>query len=518
LKKVLWQHPHFPSLASLKDILTDCNIKTIAARGSIEKLAGLPLPALVFLTIDNGIFAPVRKVTANQVEWYHTQKGWQNDSLYEFEQKWSGAILLIETSADSNEKNYKIERIKELLTIGINPVVLTGILVAIGLLLTTSHPAGLEVLLILKLIGVALSSFLIKQSANFSPKSILRPALSLIQKRSRIKNLQNEKQLPLVGSVSWAEIGVLYFGTGMLAICGTLVLRLNVTDSLLALNILALPFTLYLVYQLLKAGTWCVWCNVALLIFWLEFAAGSYMVDDFSFPDISSAGLLLASGLFVSALYAFVKPFVIAKIGINDALREVKKMKYSPPYMEGILKNKNQIPPVFENMKVLGIGDPSARHVVTIVYSPCTVESAEMHMELRKLQSGNSDVYWRIILLATSLRDVDIIKVMLNCPTEKVHQCLDSWFPDIHHQSVTKWKATHAYASLLSDEVLQGQMTLHAHWCKLAKIMTVPSLFIDGASIPAVYQVHDIPILLDLLRKMQVDVSTQSNKQLERSS
>jgi hypothetical protein len=225
--------------------------------------------------------------------------------------------------------------------------------------------------------------------------------------------------------------------------------------------------------------------------------------NDFSFSEISNSYLLLTSGLFVAALYAFIKPFVSAKLTSNDVLREVKKMKYSPAYMEGVLKNKNQIPPVFENMKVLGIGDPSAKHVVTIVYSPCTGESAEMHLELRKLQSTNSDVYWRIIFLATGLRDVSIIEGMLNCPSEKVFENLDSWFSDIN-QSVRKWKARHTYGSPLSEEVTQGQITLHAHWCTLAKIITVPSLFIDGASIPAIYQVYDIPILLDLLSKQEL--------------
>ncbi|WP_255463375.1 cysteine peptidase family C39 domain-containing protein [Dyadobacter sp. 3J3] len=113
LTEELQKHPNFPSLASIKDVLTVFKIKTVAARGSIEKLSFMTLPSLVFLSIEGGFFAPIRKVSGDNVEWYHTQRGWQNDTLYEFEQKWSGAILLIESTVDSNERNYKWKYFQE---------------------------------------------------------------------------------------------------------------------------------------------------------------------------------------------------------------------------------------------------------------------------------------------------------------------------------------------------------------------------------------------------------------------
>lgn len=501
LTKALFKHPNFPSLASLKDVLTDCKIKTVAARGSIEKLAGLPLPSLVFLTIDGGIFAPVRKVTEDRIEWLHTQQGWQNDSLYEFEQKWNGAILLIEPTADSDEKNYLGKRVKELLGRSFLPFVTLWILTFMALLLwnryalySPSQSWGIGALVIIKLVGAGLSGVLIWQSVNAEEPVIRQTSSSFYEKRNN--RLLKSKGAKLFGWVTWAELGLIYFTGSALGICVAAIFGEKVTSPLLLLNLISLPFTLYLIhYQVVKVKSWCLICCSVLVLFWLEFVVCYSLVGD---ADFSGSGgyLLLVSYLFTISMYALIKPVMILQMQWNDVLREMKRVKFNPGYVEGVLKNKAQLPPIFENMKAIGVGDLAASHTITLVYSPSNKESAELHNGLQELFLKKSDIYWRIIFLPTSEQDVQFIQAISNCPEQAALKHLNRWFTDIE-QPYQKWKDGFEHGSGLSDDETKAQVALHANWCNLAKIAATPSLFVDGALIPAIFQPSDIPILLN---------------------
>ena len=507
LIKALLKHPHFPSLASLKDVLTDCKIKTIAARGSIEKLAGLPLPALAFLTIDGGIFAPVRNVTDIQVEWYHTQNGWQNDTLYEFEQKWNGAILLIEPTTDSNEKNYNSKRIQELLTSSLLPVITIGILAFIGLLFWDRYPlysSGerwvVGLLMLIKLVGAGLSGLLMWQSIN-PAEPVIRKNTSLIVEKRKNNSLLNSKGANLFNWLSWAETGVIYFVGSILGICIAAIFNEKIIGQLFLLSMISLPFTLYLFYyQAGRAKKWSLTCCTVLVLFWLEFVVCYYFLENFNFSESIQAYSVLGSYLFTISVYAVIKPVMATQKQWYEVIREIKRMKFNSDYVGSILKNNAQLPPVFESMKIIRVGDPIAKHTITLVCSPGSRESAETHNGLRELFLGGNDVYWRIIFLPTCEQEVQVMEAIFDCPEETALRSMDQWFADID-QPVQKWKDDLDNRLGLSDDEIKSQIALHASWCNLAKISTIPGLFINGVPIPAVYQTYDIPVLLNYLSK-----------------
>ncbi|HEV7382533.1 MAG TPA: cysteine peptidase family C39 domain-containing protein, partial [Dyadobacter sp.] len=497
LIKALLRHPHFPSLASLKDVLTDCKIKAIAARGSIEKLSGLPLPALAFLKINGGFFAPIRKVTDTHVEWYHTQKGWQNDTLYEFEQKWNGAILLIEPTADSNEKNYNSKRIQELLTHSLFPVIAIGTLGFIGLLFWNRHSlysSGenwlIGLLVLIKLSGAGLSGLLLWQSIHYT-EPVLRKSSSLIIEKGKNTNLLNSKGGYLFNWLSWAEIGIIYFVGSILGICIAAIFNEKIIGQLFVLNMISLAFTFYLVYyQAIRAKKWCLACCIVLVLFWLESVVCYYFLENFNFSGQPGYSLLV-SYLFTIAIYAVIKPVMISQKQWHEVIQEMKRMKFNPEYVGSIFSNNTQLPPVFENMKVIGVGDPNAKSTVTLIYSPVSKESADAHNGLQELFRTENDVYWQIIFLPTCEQDIQIMHAIFNCPEETALRSMDQWFADID-QPVEKWKDGLNRQLGLSDDEIKSQIALHANWCNLAKIATIPGVFIDGVPIPAVYQTYDI--------------------------
>lgn len=74
LREKLWQHPDFPSLASLSDTLDELNVTHLATRLTPERLQEIPLPAIAFLEIEGGLLVPIRTVSTHTIEWLHTKR------------------------------------------------------------------------------------------------------------------------------------------------------------------------------------------------------------------------------------------------------------------------------------------------------------------------------------------------------------------------------------------------------------------------------------------------------------
>ena len=504
----LQQHPNFPSLASIKDVLTEFKIKTVAARGTIDKLSVMPMPSLVFLTIEGGFFAPVRKVSDGQVEWYHTQKGWQNNTLYEFEQKWSGAILLIEPTTDSNERNYTRKYFQQWIKHALLPFIVTAILTFILLLIGSKYPAisGVKIwqasfLLLIKLTGAVLSGLLIWRSLKPS-KPVIRPVSYLLYPKRKNNSLSNSRGAYLFSWLSWAELGTFYFTGGALGFLIAIIFNENIDSLLFFLSLLPLPFTIYLFYyQVFRAKEWCLMCLTVLVLFWIEFFISYHFTEGFSASSSIQGYWFLGSYLFIISIYAVIKPFLLSQNEEQDLRRELKRMKFNPDYMEGILKAESQLPPVFENMKIIGIGDPAAQHTLTFVYSPSNPESATIHNEVHKLFRNQSNQYWQIIFLPLNETDIQVIQTILNLSEETALKGLDDWFLNIE-QPVEKWKQSLGNGLGLSDDEIKEQISFHANWCNLARITSIPGIFINGVLIPVVYQTYDFPFLLNYLSKI----------------
>ncbi|CAG4989469.1 hypothetical protein DYBT9275_00299 [Dyadobacter sp. CECT 9275] len=502
LTQALLKSPSFPSLAALDDVLTKIFVKTLTIKITIDELLIVPLPAIVFLKSEGGIFATVRKVTGEFVEWYHTERGWQREILRDFDEKWSGTVLLVEPTNDSNELNYYVNRAKELLANAVIPVLLLAFVVFIFLLVNkgvSEMTTGLILLLFLKLSGVVFFGFLLKKDTSIDSQYLLRPTVRLFEKINKIGVLQGSKNRVFFDGTTWVDMGMLYFSTGVLSIVFGLIFQANICTQLLILNLIVLPVTFYLVYYQICVRIWCPLCFIGLAFFWVESGICIYSANDVNFSMGSRSYLQGLSGIFSTALYFLLKPIVHIRRNGFDILREVRRMKYDPIYMKSILIKRNQASPIFEKMIVPGIGSPSAEHVITVVYSPSTMESAKCYWEFRNLYAADRDIYWRVVFLPISQRDLDVIEVILSYPQSRILEILDKWFSDIH-QSVERLAVTTATKSRFEKEEIKEQLKLHLDWCNLSEMTSVPSFFIDGALIPLIYHPNDLLVLLNQLK------------------
>ena len=220
VKEQLYLHPDFPSMLAFSDVLREWNIPTVAARVFREQLVEIPLPAIAYLEIKGGYFAPIRKVSSQEIEWLDTQKGWQKEPLEEFYRKWNHVVLLLEPHENSQEPNYT-EKCKEaFLANARKPFVLGGLLVCL-LLFGAMYVSSFSqmnwpylALIATKLVGVVVSVLLLLSTMG-ADNALLR-SICGFDSRTDCNNVLSSKAAKLWGWLGWADIGFVYFAGGLI--------------------------------------------------------------------------------------------------------------------------------------------------------------------------------------------------------------------------------------------------------------------------------------------------------------
>ncbi|AKD56645.1 cysteine peptidase family C39 domain-containing protein [Spirosoma radiotolerans] len=117
----LEQHPDFPSLLSLSDVLTGWQVANTGLQlNTVEQLRELPLPFVAHLRKNNGWYVLVTSLQGDTITYTDNEQGRRIEALTDFEKNWSGVVLLAEgrageTADQWGETGYATKRKYELL-------------------------------------------------------------------------------------------------------------------------------------------------------------------------------------------------------------------------------------------------------------------------------------------------------------------------------------------------------------------------------------------------------------------
>lgn len=508
LRDKLGQHPDFPSLISLSDTLNELKVDNIAAHLTPEQLPEIPLPALAYLDSEGGFFAPVRTTAADAVEWYHTKRGWQKDSLAEFNQKWNGVTLLIEPTEQSGEANYASSRKKQLVESLRLPFGAVSLLVCLSVWAGVYHAPlatalPYSALLLVYAAGLTVSGLLVWYGLD-ADNPFLR-SICQLNAYTNCGAVLNTSAARLFNWLSWAEIGLFYFGGSLLALLFFQTNPAALYPLLLGLSLAALPYTFWSVYyQWRRARQWCVLCLAVQGLLWLEFGVLLYFQRRFTWPagfNGSDVALLLTSFLLLPALWALLKPIWSKALRTDDLQRSLQKIKFDPGYIESLGRRARTLPPIFTGMRVPTLGDTEALHSLVIVTSPTCSLCAKMHLEVETLIAELEDVRCQFVI-AVSNRPGDtggaVASYVLNQPEEEMLLALSEWYVAPNLRS---WLKKVTPMKLLREDDSVAQINLHRHWCELAGINSTPTIFLDGIEIPRHYTTSEIKKVASLLNE-----------------
>ena len=505
LRDKLWLHPDFPSLTSLSDTLDELKVDNMAAHLTPEQLLEIPLPALAYLDSEGGFFAPVSAIAPDAVEWWHNQRGWQKDSLAGFNQKWNGVTLLIEPTERSGEANYASSRKKQLLERLRLPFVALSLLVCLSVWAGVYHaPLATAlpyyVLLLVYTAGLAVSGLLVWYSLDADNPFLRR--ICQLNARTSCSTVLNTSAAKLFSWLSWAEVGLFYFGGGLLAL---LFFRTNAAalyPLLFGLTITALPYTFWSVYyQWRRVRQWCVLCLTVQGLLWLEFGVLLYFQRHLSWPvgfGLTEISRLLASFLLLPALWVLLKPLWGKSLRADGLQRSLQKIKFDPGYLESLSRRARVLPPIFTGMRVPTLGNSEAADTLTIVTNPTCSQCARAHLEMEALMTELEDVKCQIILAATN-RPGDagefVAHHILSQSVGKALNVLHDWYTTLR---VENWLRKISLGEITKEGVVQ--LDLHRQWCELSGVSTTPTIFFNGIEIPRHYTILESKQLLKFFK------------------
>lgn len=514
LRNALWQHPDFPSLSALSDVLTDFNVPNMATRLTPDRLPEIPLPALAHLQVEGGIFVPVRKI-GSTVEWLHTQRGWQNDTYNDFVHKWTGVALLAEPNDTSGEREYAQNRRRELIDSLRIPFIVSAIVLCLGVVLWSllqKFPFASHLpyygLLATKLAGTIVSGMLVWYGID-SQNSFLQKVCQ-INRHSNCQNILQSPAAKLTEWLSWSEVGMFYFAGGLISLLNptlTLPSREGILLPLWGLGGFALPYTFWSIYyQWRVAREWCVLCLTVQVLLWVEFGLG---ITTLNITNISNVGnsllaydfsptsvlYLLGTLAVVPALWALFKGHLQKSTRYDSLFREFQKLKFDPDYLQGLMSKQRVLPPIFEGMKVVTLGNPEAENTLIMVTSPTCAACRRNYSEVKKWL-GTTDTVQIQIILAAGFSDDDVAskvaRQILSLPTNQMGGALDHWF-GTSERYYNEW-SEQTNGDYRSEAAIQ-QLQLHIRWLELAGVMTAPTTFLNAVELPKFYQVRELPKL-----------------------
>ncbi len=213
-------HPSYPSLYAVSEVLKGFNIQNFPVQITTKELPEVPMPCMAALNTEGGIFAIILSIRNDIVDWSHSEKGHQQESIATFSEKWDGVLLLAESNEESGEKNYTINRRNEIIDAIKYKALVLGGLFSLLLILYLSFSSintsiFLPTLLFTKSIGIIISVFLLWYLLDKSHPFLKN--ICQIGKTADCNTVLDSKAATIGGVLSWSEIGFFYFSGYIIA-------------------------------------------------------------------------------------------------------------------------------------------------------------------------------------------------------------------------------------------------------------------------------------------------------------
>ena len=513
LESELYNHPDYPSLLSISDILTGYGVENITVRGAIDNLAQFPLPCIAPIWVADShkeLFTVIRQVTDNTVVYYHPEKRqWEHIDYEAFGKIWpKGIVMLADAENAVGEENYaaKLREEKRLRAAKYTAWLTIPLITVVGCTLTFAtrgFAAGLPVLFtLLTLCGCVVGALLLWYELDAH-----NPMLQQIcgaGKKVNCGAVLNSKAAKIVG-ISWSTLGFTYFAGGLFTLLFLGIANPGVWLFLAWANALAVPYIFFSVYyQWRIAKQWCLLCLTVQGILFLQLV----IAITADWHKVAPVNMLLHSVIALTMAYAL--PFVVVSL-IMPLYRLAKenktnkaglqRLKHNPEIFNALLEKQKA---VTENIDGLGIvlGNPNAAQKIIKVCNPYCSPCATAHTPMEELLHNNPDVQLQIIFTCTNAEtDISakpvkhLLAVAAKGQEQLTLQALDDWY-------LAPKKDYEAFAAKypMNGELKQqdGKIEAMMGWCNKTQVAFTPTFFVNGHQLPEVYRVNDLKYFLSV--------------------
>jgi uncharacterized membrane protein len=509
LSQYLQEHPDYPSLLSISDVLKEYKVNNVSFRTNIVELQKFTAPLLIqFQATKNEhyqTFKIIREISNGrflvQDEVY--KKGQWLDAG-EFADRWTGVILLAEASGESGEKEYELHLAKERRKKTIGYFSLVAFLVSIAVWsFSAIHGGPARALvsisyLLLVLMGCGLGLLLLWYELD-QHNPLLRKICSSGRKTNCTAVLQSKGSK--IGGISWSVVGLTYFAGCLLLLMAAGAADPEIRFLLCWLSIAAAPYTVFsLYYQWRVAKQWCVLCLSvqAVLLCQVVITLSGRWLAEYSFHALSFGSVRMV-GIFFLLTFLVADLLLLAYKSAKEGKanrRALQQLKHNPELFETILASQ---PFVGEIPSYLGLllGNPGARNRITKVCNPYCGPCSDSHFILDDLFQNNPDIQLQIIydnfnreddIRTVAARHFLAIAEKVSAEDELV-RALDEWYGAKKKDYLL---FSEKYPMNGEIDRQHAKMEAMKQWCESVNIQETPTFFINGYRLPDTYTVQDL--------------------------
>lgn len=495
IRQTLENHPDFPSLLSLSETLDEWQVDNAAIQlGHVEQLRELPTPFVAYHTEQKGYYILVQAITNGEVSYMEpVTRQYHTETLEEFSKHWSGVVLLAEKTGQSGEADYAISRQREIIENLRWPLILTGTLFLVGLGLQTiseSLTSSGWLWFLTKSVGLGLSLLLIQKELGYS--NDLTDRLCSVTGKAGCDVVLNAPAATLGGMLSWSDVGLVYFSGSLLMslLAGFQPILWSLVG---ALAILALPYTVFsLYYQGVIARQWCTLCLGVQAVLLTEGILAVW--QGVRFPTTAQPyGWALAALLLPAICWLALKPVLQIAIETGSLRQKLARFKNNPDLFAALLQQQAAAPSWLPD-SVITLGNPDAKHVITVVTNPYCGPCAAMHEALETLLARRTSLKANVIFTACDgpgSRSTQVLRHLLALP-ETDTEALTDWYK----QPIKDYAAWVSRWPTETETVPIDVLKQHCDWCQQARISATPTVFVDGYILPDLYRLDDLKWVL----------------------
>jgi uncharacterized membrane protein/protein-disulfide isomerase len=490
------EHPEYPNILALSDVLDKHGINNSAYKISVADITLLPTPLIAQMRDSKNRYLFISAVRNTELKVWNGEGPHYSINKDDFEERFTGVILASEAKQLDLFKRISglYTSVKQYLPkIVIYLLLATSIFFTSGCISLSNRPLlaalfyalGLITSILIVSQGIGLDYTIVTAFCNAN--------------KPNCNTLINSNASKIFGWLSWGEVGLFYFTGSFLAILFSKNSS-NVLHALSLLNFICLPYTFYSIYyQLRIAKQICILCTTVQVLIWLGFIA---LFPCFNLKDLKLflSEILNLAIFFLTpiVLWFLYKPFFAAKRKLTSLEKQLLKLKRD----KQLFTNQMHIQPILSTPNEkwsIALGNSEANNILTVVSSPNCAPCARAHQILHKWLAMDLNLQTRIIFSpnASVGDNKNIVKHFMALynkgSKDVVGEALSNWYSNKYNGDYERFSEDYpADFSELIDDQLEQQI----EWCKISEIRGTPTLFLNGKLVPRMYQLQDIQYFL----------------------
>jgi|GEM_PF-2058766 len=495
LRQTIKAHPEAGSLLAIGDILDDYNIENISVRVHGDELNKIGTPFISQLEKPKREFVLVTNVDINGVEYVNRHHALGRLPLSEFKEKWGGIALMTEVTDNSREKDYRANRIKNVL-FNLRVPFVTAVFFLLTLYWGIYRHLPIRdgyyvVLFSLFFTGVIITTLLVIQAIGKENSLVHR--ICSAGKFTHCNNILESPAAKLRGLVGWSDIGWVYF-------LGNLLSLLTIRDALPVLqliNVCALPYTFWSIYYQWKIGKqWCPFCLAVQAILWLTFIVSTLYLNGMDFRGMTVDSCVATGSLFLlpATLAWFIFPFINQAVKTAPLQRELQRIRTSEAFFNATLDGMERVS-FEEHGPGIVFGNDQAPFEMTVVSNPYCAPCSRIHKRVMELLSKfPNQLKLRYVFAVAPEGDEQrnyairyLIAASRQYGWEDTERIYAAWYQSQNMNELCK-----KFPVEPDDVEINAIMRAHKDWCKRAGIEETPTIYLNGRRFPEGYEVEDL--------------------------